>query len=211
MEPFESIWDFTERVDPQVVNKRALESLVKCGALDSIGASRKGACSRCSTRAARARLSSDTPTALAGQSSIFDTGDEQRRRWSETPVDLDRRVRQGRASAAREGDARPLRVRAPTRRRPRPAAPTRRPPARRARATSRRRGRDGRRNRLDAQAADDEEGRSDGVRPTRRPHREAPRSSSSTPSTRHRGSSSRPTASSSSRAVSTTSRRVRRS
>jgi DNA polymerase-3 subunit alpha len=31
--PFESIWDFTERVDVSVVNKRALESLVKCGAL----------------------------------------------------------------------------------------------------------------------------------------------------------------------------------
>src|SRR4029077_14321404 len=31
--PFESIWDFTERVDPSVVNKRSLESLVKCGAL----------------------------------------------------------------------------------------------------------------------------------------------------------------------------------
>src|SRR4029078_4529705 len=31
--PFESIWAFTERVDPSVVNKRALESLVKCGAL----------------------------------------------------------------------------------------------------------------------------------------------------------------------------------
>jgi DNA polymerase III subunit alpha len=40
--PFESIWDFTERVDPQVVNKRALESLVKCGAFDSTGAPRKG-------------------------------------------------------------------------------------------------------------------------------------------------------------------------
>ena len=39
---FESIWDFTERVDPQVVNKRSLESLVKCGALDSTGASRMG-------------------------------------------------------------------------------------------------------------------------------------------------------------------------
>jgi DNA polymerase-3 subunit alpha len=39
---FESLWDFTERVDPQVVNKRALESLVKCGALDSTGASRRG-------------------------------------------------------------------------------------------------------------------------------------------------------------------------
>ncbi len=40
--PFESIWDFTERVDPQVVNKRALESLVNAGALDSTAASRKG-------------------------------------------------------------------------------------------------------------------------------------------------------------------------
>src|SRR3712207_1895754 len=38
--PFTSIWDFTERVDPQCVNKRALEALVKCGALDSTGASR---------------------------------------------------------------------------------------------------------------------------------------------------------------------------
>src|SRR5437588_8568809 len=40
--PFASIWDFVERVDPQAVNKRALEALVKCGALDSTGAARKG-------------------------------------------------------------------------------------------------------------------------------------------------------------------------
>ncbi len=40
--PFTSIWDFTERVDPQCANKRALESLVKCGALDSTGATRQG-------------------------------------------------------------------------------------------------------------------------------------------------------------------------
>src|SRR3954465_5401776 len=40
--PFESVWDFTERVDPQVANRRALESLVKCGALDSTGSPRKG-------------------------------------------------------------------------------------------------------------------------------------------------------------------------
>ena len=40
--PFTSIWDFTERVDPQCVNKRSLESLVKCGALDSTGATRLG-------------------------------------------------------------------------------------------------------------------------------------------------------------------------
>ena len=40
--PFVSLWDFTERVDPQLVNKRALESLVKAGALDSTSDSRKG-------------------------------------------------------------------------------------------------------------------------------------------------------------------------
>jgi DNA polymerase-3 subunit alpha len=39
---FASIWDFCERVDQQCANKRALESLVKCGALDSTGATRKG-------------------------------------------------------------------------------------------------------------------------------------------------------------------------
>jgi DNA polymerase III subunit alpha len=39
---FSTLWDFTERVDPQVVNRRALESLVKCGALDSTGGSRRG-------------------------------------------------------------------------------------------------------------------------------------------------------------------------
>ena len=31
--PFTSIWDFAERVDPSVSNKRVLEALVKCGAL----------------------------------------------------------------------------------------------------------------------------------------------------------------------------------
>jgi DNA polymerase-3 subunit alpha len=40
--PFRSLWDFTERVDLGVVNKRALESLINCGALDSTGASRQG-------------------------------------------------------------------------------------------------------------------------------------------------------------------------
>jgi DNA polymerase-3 subunit alpha len=40
--PFTSLWDFTERVDPTVANKRALESLIKCGALDSTGGTRRG-------------------------------------------------------------------------------------------------------------------------------------------------------------------------
>ena len=39
---FESIWDFCDRVDSRAVNKRAIECLVKCGALDSTGAARRG-------------------------------------------------------------------------------------------------------------------------------------------------------------------------
>jgi DNA polymerase-3 subunit alpha len=68
--PFESIWDFTERVDPQVVNKRALESLVKAGALDSVGATRKGLLAVLEqSLELGARSQADR---LSGQASIFD-------------------------------------------------------------------------------------------------------------------------------------------
>jgi DNA polymerase-3 subunit alpha len=72
--PFTSIWDFCERVDPQLVNKRALESLVKCGALDSTGATRRGM-----WEALESALSwggQQQADRLAGQGSIFDLGDE---------------------------------------------------------------------------------------------------------------------------------------
>jgi DNA polymerase-3 subunit alpha len=71
--PLASIWDFTERVDPQAVNKRALESLVKCGALDSTGAPRKGML-ECLEQAVAwgQKQQSDK---LLGQGSIFDLGE----------------------------------------------------------------------------------------------------------------------------------------
>jgi DNA polymerase-3 subunit alpha len=72
--PFASIWDFTERVDPQASNKRALESLVKCGALDSTAATRKGM-----LEALEAALSHGQRTQtdrLLGQSSLF--GEEEK-------------------------------------------------------------------------------------------------------------------------------------
>ena len=49
---FTSIWDFTERVDPQLVNKRALESLVKCGGarLDRLVAARDARVPRAGAR-----------------------------------------------------------------------------------------------------------------------------------------------------------------
>jgi DNA polymerase-3 subunit alpha len=68
--PFESIWELTERVDPQVLNKRALESLVKCGALDSTGATRMGMLVALDAALGHGqRISADR---LAGQASIFD-------------------------------------------------------------------------------------------------------------------------------------------
>ena len=72
--PFASIWDFCERVDPGQVNKRALESLVKGGALDSTGSTRRGMLEVLEDAlVSGGRLIADR---LAGQSSIFDLGDD---------------------------------------------------------------------------------------------------------------------------------------
>jgi DNA polymerase-3 subunit alpha len=65
--PFESLWDFTERVEPSVVNKRALESLVKCGALPG---SRQGML--LVLEQALAYGQKQQADRLAGQASIFD-------------------------------------------------------------------------------------------------------------------------------------------
>ena len=40
--PFESVYDFVRRVDPAVLNRRTMESLIKAGAFDSLGVSRLG-------------------------------------------------------------------------------------------------------------------------------------------------------------------------
>ena len=40
--PFTSLWDFCERVDSRAVNKKAIEALIKCGALGSTGATPQG-------------------------------------------------------------------------------------------------------------------------------------------------------------------------
>src|SRR4051794_9225930 len=72
--PFKSIWDFCERVDCRTVNKKAIESLVKCGALDSTGDTRAGMLEILpSAQAAGQKTQQD---ALLGQGSIFDFGDD---------------------------------------------------------------------------------------------------------------------------------------
>jgi DNA polymerase III subunit alpha len=72
--PFESIFDLSERVDPQAINRRALESLIKCGALDSTGATRRGMLDEHYgiLDAALAHGQRHAADRLAGQASIFD-------------------------------------------------------------------------------------------------------------------------------------------
>jgi DNA polymerase III subunit alpha len=71
--PFDSIWDFADRVDARTVNKRAIECLVKCGALDSTGATRRGMLEVLPQAQASGQKAQDD--ALRGQGSIFDFGD----------------------------------------------------------------------------------------------------------------------------------------
>ena len=69
-----SIWDFCERVDSRAVNKRAIECLIKCGALDSTGATRKGMLE--TLPAAQSAGQKAQEDAQMGQGSIFDFGDD---------------------------------------------------------------------------------------------------------------------------------------
>jgi DNA polymerase-3 subunit alpha len=69
-----SIWDFCERVDSRAVNKRAIECLVKCGALDSTGAARKGMLE--ALPAAQSAGQKAQEDAQLGQGSIFDFGED---------------------------------------------------------------------------------------------------------------------------------------
>jgi len=74
--PFRSIWDFCERVDARAVNKRAIESLVRCGALASTGATRTGMLSVLEqAQGAGQKVQQD---AMLGQGSIFDFGEPER-------------------------------------------------------------------------------------------------------------------------------------
>jgi DNA polymerase-3 subunit alpha len=70
---FTSLWDFCERVDSRTVNKKAIEALIKCGALGSTGASRKGMLHV--LESAQAGGQQTQQDALIGQGSIFDLGD----------------------------------------------------------------------------------------------------------------------------------------
>ncbi len=70
--PFRDLWDFCARVDGRAVNKKAIEALIKCGALGSTGATRRGMLSVLEqAQGAGQKAQQD---ALIGQGSIFDLG-----------------------------------------------------------------------------------------------------------------------------------------
>jgi DNA polymerase III subunit alpha len=71
---FVSLWDFCERVDSRMVNKKAIEALIKCGAFGSTGATRKGMLAV--LEQAQAAGQKTQQDALIGQGSIFDLGAE---------------------------------------------------------------------------------------------------------------------------------------
>lgn len=71
--PFDSLWDFCERVDNRAVNKKAIESLIKCGAFSTTGASRRGMISV--LEAAQAAGAKQQIDERMGQGSIFDMAD----------------------------------------------------------------------------------------------------------------------------------------
>ena len=73
--PFASVWDFCRRVDARAVNKKAIESLVKCGALDSMPGTRTGTMQvLAQAQGAGQQTQQD---AQRGQGSFFDLGDSE--------------------------------------------------------------------------------------------------------------------------------------
>src|ERR671910_1174036 len=68
--PFTSVWDFCRRVDCQAVNKKASDSLVKCGAFDSLPGTRTGMMEALPRAQSAGQQAQDD--AKSGQSSFFD-------------------------------------------------------------------------------------------------------------------------------------------
>ena len=109
--PFASFHEFAERVPEPVLNKRAVESLIKAGGVRLARAHSQGVARRVRARhrrhadpPARARTRRDEPVRRPGRRG------RRRARVRRAAADPRRRVREGRQAAPREGDARPVRV-----------------------------------------------------------------------------------------------------
>ena len=196
--PFHSVWDFCERVDWQHVTARVLESLIRAGRARLHRRPAQGHDRSCSTRPSGLgrKLQADRN---AGQGNLFESlmggGGEDAPR-THPPVPPGEWGRRELLSFERETlglylSSHPLAdVRGE-------AAPPHRLRARRARRPQRRRDGDHRgADRLDP-AADDQEGRPDGLRRSSRTRRAAARSWSSRTPSRRRAARSTSTGSSS--------------
>ena len=84
--PFDSVWDFVSRVDSQHMNKRAIEALIKCGALDDLGDSRMGMLEEKILEQIAQYGQRAQADRLAGQASIFDLGEEESKGPRHHPV-----------------------------------------------------------------------------------------------------------------------------
>ena len=108
--PFADIFDFCQRVDPVVLNKRTMESLVKGGAFDAQGHPRQGLC--LVLEAVVDRTLERRREQEQGITTLFAAFEEEQadpglgRGQGRDPG---HRVRQGATAGLREGDARPLR------------------------------------------------------------------------------------------------------
>ena len=111
--PFTDFYDFCPRVDPVVLNKRTVESLIKAGAFDSLGHPRQGLClvfeQVVDRTLARRREADQGVMSLfggpGGGGQIFDD--------ARVPVP-DQEFDKHTKLVVREGDARPLRERPPS-------------------------------------------------------------------------------------------------
>ena len=124
---FTSIYDFCARVDSSLVNRRTLEALIKSGAFDSTGDTRRGmlealpaASASGERRRARPRPGPGRPVRRAGR--------RLGQRDGPPPGDRRRGVRLRHPAALRKGGPRPVRVVAPARRACAPSCATRSTP-----------------------------------------------------------------------------------
>ncbi len=147
--PFTSLWDFCERVDSRAVNKKAIEALIKCGALGSTGATPQGHARRARNRpggrpegpAGRARRSGLDlrPRPAAGERLRWGgrSGARGGTAQAEPPADSSRGVRPAAAAGSREGSDRTVHLRPPAQADARGAQGARGLLARRSRQSSR--------------------------------------------------------------------------
>ena len=122
--------DFLRKVDAVVCNKRTIESLIKAGAFDSMGHTRKGllAVHAEAIDAVRRRQAQRGRSASSTSSARVRRRRRPAARHSAMPRRSRRRVGQARPARLRAGDARPVRLRPPAVRpgaRPRRRRPTR--------------------------------------------------------------------------------------